>query len=952
MGIIGSQKRIKQGSEQLSGDGVTTVFALTQNVLVLGNTTSIQVFISGIAQPTSSFTVSERLLTFSSAPPLGNKNIVVVHDYTVVVAQVPDTITMIDTLAVLNTPTLIVPSTLTVPGATRLSNVTVANGTTFTINTLNYNSVLMASNYATFQAAVLAAAPNGNTILVSSNTVCSANTTVPANVRLQFVGPGKITLSTPFTLNILSPVDVGPRQIFSVRPSTNSAFSNVTWGSSSLTFSGPGARALPQWFGAKADGVTNDTTAFYQGLQSLTNGGVFYIPTGHYHLRRGNGGVLNRNILSSNVTIMGDGPGSYLDGRRDNGTWPDDVSSQYYSLLQGGNNSHVIIRDLGFGGYTIPIALHECSHSIVQRITCDGSAAHVGNNKFRDKAVYMLQCYDTQILDSYFYNYYFAVYMIAPDFRTGLTTTDTLRCELTQVEGCHFEHTYEAGKYFTLFPVGVYPVDANNTIITHNTFKNLYSSVDSANPTTGMGYGVWQGDGKNGSIQITDNTFLFEGRGLKRSAGIFVGISDGDILISGNHFMASGSYSQCYYAIGMELGTPPGSVFGGTWPSVGTHVSITDNLMVNDEVLNGYIENGQSNAGWAIRIENRGYIRTDLHIAKNHVMGGWRNFVALTIVDRPEGYGEFGNGIGKSTITVEDNFVRGSEGCPVFIVGSSYQAYTLQPIIKGNRFIGGNTGGILLNYTLGATIENNVILDGNLSGITEDNGLALPSQSIGACMVLGVTTGSTMGYRIVNNVLGNSLRNSPNSPQPIGQHSYGIWCQDPADTRIYKDIIRGNQFIGFENGANTITRFHNTAPTSAFLDISPGEIVYNSRRDLAPTVEGWLCVSSSFVPLTANLVYNSTSVAVADTTGWLAGDNVLLVRANTIWFRDSSEPAGVGNTSPSVHYFPPGTGQYWHATSIQSVVNATHIIISTALADTGTYYKPKAYIKRVRFVAI
>jgi hypothetical protein len=61
-------------------------------------------------------------------------------------------------------------------------------------------------------------------------------------------------------------------------------------------------------FGAVGDGVTNDTVAVQAALDSLTNGGVVYFPTGEYRIAR-NIGTNDRwgiKVTNSNITLKGE----------------------------------------------------------------------------------------------------------------------------------------------------------------------------------------------------------------------------------------------------------------------------------------------------------------------------------------------------------------------------------------------------------------------------------------------------------------------------------------------------------------------------------------------------------------------------------------------------------------------------------------------------------------------
>lgn len=133
-----------------------------------------------------------------------------------------------------------------------------------TITSLVANGVIPTTNYASFDAAVAAAKPNGSTILVCSNTSMLANTTVPPNVALLFVNNGVIHNTNPLIyLTITGPVQAPATRLFSDTievyiPGTNSYVTEL----------------YPQWWGAAGNSSgsvgsgNDDTDAFNRALVS------------------------------------------------------------------------------------------------------------------------------------------------------------------------------------------------------------------------------------------------------------------------------------------------------------------------------------------------------------------------------------------------------------------------------------------------------------------------------------------------------------------------------------------------------------------------------------------------------------------------------------------------------------------------------------------------------------
>ena len=92
--------------------------------------------------------------------------------------------------------------------------------------------------------------------------------TIPSNVALIFLRGGSLNISAGKTVTINGHVDAGLYQIFE--------------GAGSVSF-GTGAvkEVYPQWWGAKGDGVTDDTAAIKAAINSLSAGIVFF-PPGNY----------------------------------------------------------------------------------------------------------------------------------------------------------------------------------------------------------------------------------------------------------------------------------------------------------------------------------------------------------------------------------------------------------------------------------------------------------------------------------------------------------------------------------------------------------------------------------------------------------------------------------------------------------------------------------------------
>ena len=132
---------------------------------------------------------------------------------------------------------------------------------------------------------------NGNTILAFINTIGSnsqtivlkpgtytlaTNLTIPANVTLKILNGAKIAKSGTATLTINGYLEAGLWQVFS-----GFAAGNVTFDKGYLK------EAVPQWWGAKGDGTTDDTLAIQSAFKICpagTAGRTIFFPTGTYKI--------------------------------------------------------------------------------------------------------------------------------------------------------------------------------------------------------------------------------------------------------------------------------------------------------------------------------------------------------------------------------------------------------------------------------------------------------------------------------------------------------------------------------------------------------------------------------------------------------------------------------------------------------------------------------------------
>lgn len=110
--------------------------------------------------------------------------------------------------------------------------------------------VKVVSNYASFAAAVTAIGATVTTLYVNQAVTASTAITTPTTLHIVVIGSGSFTKSGSGTLTFNGPVEAPLKQVFS-----GFAAGDVTFGAGSIK------SAYPQWWGAKGDGTTDDTTA-------------------------------------------------------------------------------------------------------------------------------------------------------------------------------------------------------------------------------------------------------------------------------------------------------------------------------------------------------------------------------------------------------------------------------------------------------------------------------------------------------------------------------------------------------------------------------------------------------------------------------------------------------------------------------------------------------------------
>ena len=166
------------------------------------------------------------------------------------------------------------------------------NGRPFGIHSVkDYGAVGdgIADDTAAVMAAVTAAAAydNGSEVFIPRGAYSIGDVTVPNNVTLNFSQGGIISVQTGKTITINGGIKAGLYQIFS--------------GSGTVAGTPKIKEVYPQWFGAKGDGVTDDTQAIQAAINLAisSNKNTVSCTSGEYKI---SGALVNANL----VTFAGD----------------------------------------------------------------------------------------------------------------------------------------------------------------------------------------------------------------------------------------------------------------------------------------------------------------------------------------------------------------------------------------------------------------------------------------------------------------------------------------------------------------------------------------------------------------------------------------------------------------------------------------------------------------------
>jgi len=196
------------------------------------------------------------------------------------------------------------------------------------------------SSYSSINLAV--AASSGRTLWITSALPLTADLVVPLTINLKISKEGSIVQTGAYTLTINGPPDIGLYQVFS-----GFSAGDVTFGVGAVK------EVYPQWFGAKGDGVTDDTAAIQAAIDSLpSGGGIIFIPSSGTYIVRG-------ITLNKPIKLIGQGIGTILRDTRVDGTTAITITSHGCYLadfwLRGNENQlyGIDIQDVYYTGTTL-----------------------------------------------------------------------------------------------------------------------------------------------------------------------------------------------------------------------------------------------------------------------------------------------------------------------------------------------------------------------------------------------------------------------------------------------------------------------------------------------------------------------------------------------------------------------------------------------------------------------
>lgn len=430
-----------------------------------------------------------------------------------------------------------------------------------------------------------------------------------------------------------------------------------------------------------------------------------------------------------------------------------------------------------------------------------GGSATLCTNWLRDKSIYVDECRRVVVRASHIKNCSFGVYCIGDQVST--------RCHSVKVTDCHFE--IDAAGYTAFFPTGVYWVDINDGLTQGCTFQNIYSSVIGGTTGTGMGYGIYEGDGTSTTVKSIGDTFIYESSAVGNAAGYYLSEAQQVTIDAPTFDVQSGADVQ-YLAL--------------------LDAKRVDTIYVV-RGLNANVATGVDSYGIAITGTSTSTKAPKISISGCTIVGG-TYAVRQTYL---------GNG---STVLSNNSFSgQSSTNGSVYFIGSS--TVPIKSIfINGDRIAGGQGPAVKFGqYCINPRIIGCELLDGNLSNTLTDSGGAgaavrMESYSWGLEMRL---------CRVGNTAAGGGL------------FTYAASNASSAADRIYKDLLEGNNLVSLNPGYGSWHRYHTASPTSGFFNISVGDFILNSDIAAGESPD-WVCTTALRPALAADASSASATITI------------------------------------------------------------------------------------------
>jgi hypothetical protein len=293
------------------------------------------------------------------------------------------------------------------------------------------------------------------TYLISSNLTLSKVWT--------FARGAKLKPASGVTVTISGPVNAGLWQIFDT-----SAGGTVTFGAATVEV------FLPHWWGAVADGTTDDSPAVKAAVDAAVaaGGGIVYFPVGTYYIDT------VALALGDNVTLAGAGWGTIID-------------NSLNPFVTGSAVSNIEIRDMKILAKGNKLQFTDCNQLKFDNLFIDGYITDTNNSQ----QVFVIEaCNDVQFTRC-----------TVKDCRDPLYLTQNAAGDASdrvKVHGCHFYHDTHGAD---AFPAQIYVLEVRSIVISDCTFRNIIPGNVTA--SSNRGNCIYEGDGECDSIQVINCHF-------------------------------------------------------------------------------------------------------------------------------------------------------------------------------------------------------------------------------------------------------------------------------------------------------------------------------------------------------------------------------------------------------------------------------------------------------------